>query len=96
MDFCEGPPFYGFQSFSYGYRIRFGKEYKNYFFVDMQKGNYLGGAGVGLAFWKNKDSRKVIMPRWSVFGLFITYDRVISDEINRDVGVQMIFPTTGT
>lgn len=44
MDFCEGPPFYGFQSFSYGYRIRFGKEYKNYFFVDMQKGNYLGGA----------------------------------------------------
>ena len=92
--FCEGPPFESFKSISFGYRIRYGKDRKNYFFTDFQFGNYIGGAGVGIAMWKKNEHWQLI-PRSSIFGglaIWGTFDLVFTKEINPDIGVQILLP----
>lgn len=87
-------PMKTFQSFSLGYRWRFGRLNPNYAFADVQAGNFLGGAGLGVAAFRKMKQPIQVVPRASVFGgLFtpwFTYDWVFDPEIRNDVGMQLI------
>jgi len=90
----EKLPMKTFQSFSLGYRWRFGRMNPNYAFADVQAGNFLGGAGLGVAAFRKMKNPIQVVPRASVFGgLFtpwFTYDWVFHPEIRNDVGMQII------
>ncbi len=87
-------PMKTFESFSIGYRWRLGRKNPNYAFADIQAGNFLGGAGLGVAAFRKHKNPIQVVPRASVFGgLFIpwfTNDWVFHPDIRNDFGMQLI------
>ncbi|NQT63421.1 MAG: hypothetical protein HQ556_10725 [Candidatus Marinimicrobia bacterium] len=74
--------------------MRFGRNNPNYLFTDIQAGNIIGGAGVGVAFYKQRFGEWQKAPRISLFGgimLWGTYDIVFDPTINPDLGLNIMF-----